>query len=330
MKKLISVALILCMVFTFAACSNGKNKQEEKVEVNNAIFNQHNQTLFLTQSNSVSKIAFPFKTDTVGECIVTIDFENMIDSSFNIGIGAIGSDFFNFSNYEPQNLVLDASISAFGFKIELSTGTMETPELFREGRWVLKKTDSGHQHHLYYIFDDSENQYNLRFLINNSDTETALLYAENFVKIFNFYTPKSSGNFISVKDADGNSASLEDYRFFCDAAAIALAKNGLVLPQSSYISSYTGGVLFISVPVDEKQISYSIEAVSDMFLDDNSVIINDFTMNNHTVHMAKTMGSSIKRYFVETESGYIKINASYPDDITSASKQKELFAEHFN
>lgn len=329
MKKLISVALILCMIFTFAACGNGE-KQEEKVEVDNAIFNQHNQTHFYTPSNSVSKLAFPFKNDTVGECVVTVDFENMIDSSFNIGIGAIGSDFFNFSNYEPQNLVLDASVSSFSFKIELSTGTMETPELFREGRWVLKKTDSGHQHHLYYIFDDSENQYNLRFLINNSDTETALLYAENFVKIFNFYTPKSSGSFIDVKDADGNSASLEDYRFFCDAAAIALAKNGLVLPNSSYISSYAGKVLSLTVPVDEKQISYSIETVNDMFLDNYSEVINVFTMNNHTVHMAKTIGSSIKRYFVETDRGYIKINASYPDDITGASRQKEIFVEHFN
>ena len=331
MKKLLSLVMIFCMIFTFSACGGGNHKKEnEKIITDNAIFNKHNETIFSTPSQSTSKVAFPFKNETVGECVVTIDFDNAINENFGLSLNSIGSDFLNITNYVPEELLLEAAVSAFAFKMELSTKTMETPELYRDGRWVLKKTDSGYQHHLYYIFDDSENEYNLRFLINSDDSDTAMLYAQNFVNIFHFYTPISSGNYVNVKDIDGNEVSLNDCRFFCDVAAIALANSGLHISDSTYISNYTGGVISVTVPLAENFVSYTIDFVNEKYLDSQSAIIDTFNMNDHTVNMVQTMGDNIKRYFIESGKYFIKINASYPNEISNGSRQKELFVDHFN
>lgn len=331
MKKFLSLLLIFCLMFTFAACGKGgSNKKDEKIITDVSIFSDHNETVYSTPSKSTSKLAIPFKNETVGECIVTVDFDNIINENLAFGFGSIGSDAFAISSYDPENLVLDASVSAFTFKIELSTKTMETPELYRNGRWVLKKTDSGFQHHLYYIFDDSENEYNLRFMINTSDSETALLYAENFVNIFNYYKPVSSGNYTNVLDADGNSADLSDYRFFCDMAAMAISNGGLNVPNASYITHFTGGVLNINVPLEESNVNYAVSFTKELYLDSQSAIIDTFDMNDHTVNMAKTMGTNIKRYFVESGNYFIKINATYPNGITNGSRQKEILVDHFN
>lgn len=330
MKKILSILLILTMILSFTACGgDDSDKKKEKITNDLSIFQSHNTPSFTTGSESTSKLAFPFKNEIVGDCVVTIDFEGVSSNDFAISPSSMGTDFFNITNYDYEKLVLEAALSAFVFRMELSTGLMEKEELYRNGRWVLRRTDASYIFYLYYIFDDSENLYNLRFVINNPDEEAAILYAENFSNIFHFYKA-SSGDFVNVKDISGNPVSLSDYRFYKDMVTVALKNDGLVISDSSFVGDYTNGTFNVSVPYEEATISYTIQRTKEKYSDKDYEVINVFGMNDNTVQMIETMSNEIKRYYVAVDDSYYKINASYPMTVSTGSQQKIVFVDHFN
>ena len=114
MKKILSILLILTMILSFAACGgDDSDKKKEKITNDLSIFQSHNTPSFTTKSESTSKLAFPFKNETVGDCVVTVDFEGVSSNDFTIGPSSIGTDFFNITNYDYDGLVLEAGFSAF-------------------------------------------------------------------------------------------------------------------------------------------------------------------------------------------------------------------------
>ncbi len=332
----IIILIVVAVIITTVVLVIKNNSQKSNLpnqEANNNIQTNHNKLLLINSNSSnasKSKLAFIYTYHNIGNTVITVDYNNLLNQSIDISGTEIKNDLMQISKYRKDYMELDINIENINYIIEWEASPSNNREILKNNRWVLKEGNIDNAYELYYVFNSSSNDC-LCFNIFDSSLEDAKELMNNAMKIFNIYYLANEDDFINAKDVNGNIVSLKDYNFFNDVIIQKLNKEGLTLASSLYITNYQHNALEIEIPYLEETISYKLKAEYGKYIGSYE-IENTFDLNGATIQMIQAYGDGSKNFYITTNGKYYAINEELPYDFEDKTKEnhQKLFIENFN
>lgn len=285
-----------------------------------------NTTKYINDNKNKSSDKIAFISEDI---ILTFDYKDILKEKLVWDGRDLKNSVIEVQKYSRDSYEVWANIGDVSILSEFTADRLEEHELIAtDGKWLLRKGNLDDAFVAHYVYKNEEFSYRaISFnIFNTEDTEKAKEKFEKIKSIVNVYFP--DGDYLNVKDADGNDVSLAEYNFIQDILANLIAEQyAMNIADVQTIETYNSPEIHIEIPDDKLElVDYEIEYQ---------------TYNEHadlTPSAEFKLNGKLVKIYEEEEKVFVELNENsflrFKYDIENESdfvkgQFKDLFIKHF-